>query len=121
MEKKPKSSLIEGIDENGIVTCVDTMPHDLSENDIVKISHFKDEELQVKIIDRFKFKINKLKKSYLNGKFCQIKKPEIKSFEPINKSYLNPVILDDFSNFEKPKLLHIIYLGINLFNINHSS
>ena len=131
-----KSSLLENLvldKEKGelIVTCVESKPHDLQTDEHIKfidIDELKDHFKISKIVDRYTFICKcsdeiKLTK-YVSGQTCmfeQVKIPVKINFKSFEKSLAEPDFMYiDYSNFEKPRILHSCILALNKFVEKHN-
>lgn len=125
--EREHTSLISDIqkeEDNYLVTCIESQPHQLCDGNYVIIRQvdgmdkFEDSEpFKVEVVDRFTIKIN-IDKDYgtyiKGGMIKQVKQPEIVSFKSFTDSYDNPeFVMTDFMNFNRPAIMHSLNYVIN--------
>ncbi len=126
--EEPKTSFIMNISNNinGLVTCTDTKPHQLSNGDYIIFSEIEGmtelndgKPIQVKIKDKFSFTIGDTTKMkpYINGGiFIEQKQPQTINFLSFAKSVTNPsFIITDMTNWDRAELSHYIFQALDVF------
>lgn len=110
-----KTGSVDFFDEdNGIVHCSKSSPHNLQYSDYVSLSNMENSEFSIKIIDSVSFSLkdfnkeeHKIDESIKNIIFTQVKQEKEFKFKSMTDSIENPEFVHtDMSNFDKPAILH---------------
>lgn len=123
------TSIIENItnEENPLITCIESKPHNLTSGDFVKFVNIKnipELNFEVEYVNKLSFRIKYVPRNlekFINeqGEFVQVK-PSIRvNYKTLKESIETPeFVLTDFTDFEKPLKLHALYKALHESNLS---
>jgi len=124
--EEPKNGMItEMFYEGKKVTMTTGEAHNLSSDDVIKVSCFDDEFIVKRIVDRSKFELEfKDEKTaheiMTNTHFMQVKQPKTLKFKSLSESYSNPEMTAvDMTDFSRASTLHALYQAVNDFEVKN--
>lgn len=124
----PTTGIIEGIDEEGLVSALDETRHGLEDGDYVTFSEIEGLEAlngcdprKVTVTGPYTFSIgdvSSLGQYKRGGMYHQVKMPKILDFKSYTESLKNPeIVMSDFAKFDRPQQLHLGFQALQAFQI----
>lgn len=124
----PTTGIIEGIDEEGLVSILDETRHGLEDGDYVTFSEIEGmtelngcDPKKVTVTGPYTFSIgdvSKLGQYKRGGMYHQVKMPKILDFKSYTESLKNPeIVMSDFAKFDRPQQLHVGFQALQAFQI----
>ena len=122
----PVSGIVAGIDEEGIVACLDETRHGLEDGDFVTFTELigmealnSAEPRKVTIKGPYTFSIGDvsgLGQYQSGGIFQQVKMPKFIDFKPLSLALKEPeYLISDYAKFDRPSQLHVGIQSLHAF------
>jgi ubiquitin-activating enzyme E1 len=129
--ENPLSGIIAGIDDEGLVACLDETRHGLEDGDFVTFAEVQGMDgindappVKITVKGPYTFSIGDVSKfgQYQRGGiFTQVKMPKIIDFQPLSEQIKNPTsLISDFAKFDRPTQLHVAFQAIHRFSDEHN-
>jgi len=125
----PVSGIIAGIDEEGIVACLDETRHGLEDGDFVTFTELQGMNLnsaeprKVTVKGPYTFSIGDvsgLGQYERGGIFQQVKMPKFIDFKPLSLAIKEPeYLISDYAKFDRPAQLHFGFQALHAFAQQH--
>ena len=122
----PVSGIVAGIDEEGMVACLEETRHGLEDGDFVTFTELEGmdalnsaEPRKVSIKGPYTFSIGDvsgLGQYQRGGIFQQVKMPKFIDFKPLSLALKEPeYLISDYAKFDRPSQLHVGFQSLHAF------